>query len=270
MKVTVYLFAMACLLGSSACNTQTEEKTEEGNRERKLVWSDEFDYTGLPDSTKWGYDVGGHGWGNNEKQFYTSERLENAAVANGVLTITAIKESHEGSDYTSARLVTKNKGDWKYGRMEIKAKLPKGVGVWPAIWMLPTDWKYGGWPESGEIDIMEHVGYQPDSIFGTVHTGAYNHSIGTQKGKSTYRNNVSEAFHVYALEWSENDIRIFVDDEEYFSYPNERKTFMEWPFDERFHLLLNIAVGGNWGGQKGIDDSIFPQKMEVDYVRVYQ
>ncbi len=260
---TCYLVIAFVVLG---CSAQRENKTAE----RKLVWSDEFDYTGLPDSTKWGYDIGGHGWGNNEKQFYTEKRAENAAVSNGVLTITAIKEEHEGSGYTSARLVSKNKGDWTYGRMEIKAKLPKGIGIWPAIWMLPTDWQYGGWPESGEIDIMEHVGYEPDSIYGTVHTGAYNHTIGTQKGKNIYKNDVATSFHVYVLEWTENDIRIFVDDDLYFSYPNEKKTFMEWPFDQRFHLLLNIAVGGNWGGQKGIDDAIFPQKMEIDYVRVYQ
>lgn len=243
---------------------------DNNSNKQKLVWSDEFDYTGLPDDTKWSYDVGGSGWGNNEKQYYTDKRLANASVKNGVLTITAIKEKFEGMDYTSARLVSKKKGDWKYGRFEIKAKLPKGRGVWPAIWMLSTDWKYGGWPESGEIDIMENVGYMPDSVFGTVHTKAYNHAIGTQKGKSTYRNDLSDAFHVYALEWNENEIKIFVDQEQYFSFKNEKKSFKEWPFDQPFHLLLNIAVGGNWGGKEGIDDSIWPQAMEVDYVRVYQ
>ncbi|MBX3239155.1 MAG: glycoside hydrolase family 16 protein [Chitinophagaceae bacterium] len=240
------------------------------NKERKLVWSDEFDYSGLPDSNKWGYDTGGHGWGNNEKQFYTEKRAENAVVGNGVLSITAIKEAFEGAAYTSARLVSKHKGDWKYGRFEIKAKLPAGRGIWPAIWMLPTDPQLGDWPESGEIDIMEFVGYQPDSVFGTVHTGAYNHTIGTQKGKSTFRGDLSDTFHVYILDWDENEIKIFVDDELYFSYPNEKKSYQEWPFDQHFHLLLNVAVGGNWGGSRGIDESIFPQTMQIDYVRVYQ
>ncbi|MBO9632860.1 MAG: glycoside hydrolase family 16 protein [Chitinophagaceae bacterium] len=266
VKKSTILLTLVTIFFCLACNEQKEEKTKKD----KLVWSDEFDYTGLPDSTKWGYDTGGNGFGNNEKQYYTEKRLQNAAVKNGVLSITAIKERFNGMDYTSARLVTKNKGDWKYGRFEIKAKLPKGVGVWPAIWMLPTDWKYGGWPESGEIDIMENVGYLPDSVFGTVHTGAYNHVIGTQKGKKTFRKDLSDTFHVYSLEWNENEIRISIDQEQYFTFPNEKRSPREWPFDQPFHLLLNIAVGGNWGGKMGIDDSIFPQSMEVDWVRVYQ
>lgn len=245
------------------------QKDENGKND-KLVWSDEFDYTGLPDSSKWSYDIGGSGWGNNEKQYYTDKRLENASVKNGVLSITAIKENYEGLNYTSARLISKNKGDWKYGRFEIKAKLPKGRGVWPAIWMLPTDWKYGGWPESGEIDIMEHVGYLPDSVFGTVHTEAYNHVIGTQKGTRTARKDLTDAFHVYTLDWRKNEIKIFIDKEHYFTFHNEKKSYKEWPFDQPFHLLMNIAVGGNWGGKMGIDESIFPQSMEVDWVRVYQ
>ncbi len=235
-----------------------------------LVWSDEFNYNGLPDSTKWGYDVGADGWGNNEKQAYYAKRLQNASVENGVLSITAIKESFEGANYTSARLTTKNKGDWKYGRLEVRAKMPKGRGVWPAIWMLPTDWKYGDWPTSGEIDIMEFVGYLPDSVFGTVHTGAYNHRIGTHKGKNTFRNDLSDAFHVYTMEWNENEIKLFIDQELYFIFKNEKKGYQEWPFDQRFHLLMNVAVGGDWGGKMGIDESIFPQPLQVDYVRVYQ
>jgi len=242
----------------------------EKGRQWQLVWSDEFNYTGLPDSTKWSYDVGGHGWGNREKQYYTEKKLQNAAVRDGLLSITAVRENFNGASYTSARLVSKNKGDWKYGRVEVRAKLPKGRGVWPAIWMLPTDWKYGGWPASGEIDIMEHVGYLPDSVFGTVHTGAYNHAIGTQKGSSLFSKDLAGAFHVYALEWDEDQISIFFDNTLYFTFKNEKKTEQEWPFDQRFYLLLNLAVGGNWGGKEGIDDSVFPQKMEVDYVRVYR
>lgn len=247
-----------------------ERSKTENVTEKKLVWSDEFDYSGMPDSSKWSYDIGGHGWGNNEKQYYTAKQLRNASVENGMLTITAIEENLENAAYTSARLVTKNKGDWKYGRIEVKAKLPKGRGMWSAIWMLPTAMEYGGWPKSGEIDIMEHVGYLPDSIFGTVHTGAYNHSIGTQKGSNLFADDVAEEFHIYSLEWDENTIEIYFDEKSFFTFKNEKKSSEEWPFDRQFYLLLNVAVGGNWGGKEGIDDSVFPQKMVVDYVRVYQ
>lgn len=236
----------------------------------KLVWFDEFEYSGLPNSSKWGYDTGGHGWGNNELQFYTSARKENARVENGKLVIEARKENFKSANYTSARLITKNKGDWKYGRIDVKAKLPKGRGMWPAIWMLPTKWEYGGWPESGEIDIMENVGYMPDSVLGTVHTKAYNHSIGTQKSGGLNFKDLSSAFHVYSIEWYENKIDFLVDNKKYFTFNNDKTGSASWPFDKEFHLLLNIAVGGNWGGKFGVDDSIFPQKMEIDYVRVYQ
>lgn len=238
----------------------------------KLVWADEFNYRGLPDAKRWGYDTmeNKSGWGNHELQYYTFANPKNAWVENGSLSITAIKEAFKGCKYTSARLVTKNKGDWKYGRFEIKAKLPKGVGMWPAIWMLSTDLKYGSWPASGEIDIMENVGHKPDTVYGSIHTKAYYFRINTQKTKAVYLPDCSDAFHVYALEWDAEKISLFVDDEKYLTFANEKKTFAEWPFDQRLHLLLNIAVGGDWGGQKGIDDSIFPQKMLVDYVRVYQ
>lgn len=241
-----------------------------GGDKWKMVWSDEFDNTGLPDSSKWSYDTGGHGWGNNEKQNYTKQRLQNASVKDGVLNITAVKEEFEGSKYTSARLVTKNKGDWKYGKIEVRAKLPVGRGLWPAIWMLPTSSLHGGWPTDGEIDIMEHVGYLRDSIFGTVHTGAYNHGIGTQKGNQIFHKDVAADFHVYTLEWDKDRISIYFDGKMFFEFKNEKRTIREWPFDQSFYLLLNVAVGGNWGGKKGIDDSVFPQKMQVDYVRVYQ
>jgi len=237
-----------------------------------LVWSDEFDYNGLPDSKKWSYDTEGNatGWGNNESQYYTASRLKNAEVKDGFLSITAHREDFEGFKYTSARLVTRQKGDWLYGRVEVKAKLPDGRGMWPAIWMLPTDWSYGGWPASGEIDIMENVGYDPYKIVGTVHTEAYNHMIGTQKGATTNVQSCYGDFHIYAIEWEVREIRFYVDDLHYFTFTNEGTGYKAWPFDKRFHLLLNVAVGGNWGGMQGIDDSIFPRSMIVDYVRVYQ
>ena len=237
---------------------------------KKLVWSDEFNYLGLPDNTKWSYDTGGHGWGNNELQYYTLARSENARVEDGHLIIEARKETHEGQRFTSARLVSKNKGDWKYGRIEVKAKLPKGKGIWPAIWMLPTKWAYGGWPKSGEIDIMENVGYLPDSVFGSVHTGAFNHAIGTNKTGSVARKDLGDAFHVYAIEWTADEIRFYIDDEQYHKFENNKSSTDAWPFDQEFHLLLNMAVGGNWGGKYGVDENIFPQQLEIDYVRVYQ
>lgn len=242
--------------------------------EYQLVWSDEFDYTGLPDESKWGYDVGNGcphicGWGNNELEYYTEKQLKNARVENGHLIIEAHIERIIYNNYTSARLVSKGKGDWTYGRMEIRSKNPKGKGTWPAIWMLPTENKYGGWPRSGEIDIMEHVGYEVDSVFGTVHTMAYNHGIKTQKGGQLAVNSEDE-FHVYSIEWTAEKIDFYIDDKQYFTFENENASSKEWPFDQPFHLILNLAVGGNWGGAKGVDDSIWPQRMEVDYVRVYQ
>jgi beta-glucanase (GH16 family) len=237
--------------------------------ETNPVWSDEFDYTGAPNTVKWGYDLGGGGWGNNELQYYTSS-TNNAKVENGNLIITAIKESINGMNYSSARLVSKNKGDFLYGRIEVKAKLPSGKGTWPAIWMLPTDWAYGGWPKSGEIDIMEHVGYDLNKVHISVHTEAYNHSIGTQKSASTIVSNATTEFHKYRVDWTPYAVRGYIDDQLMFTFVNEGKGYASWPFDKRFHILLNMAVGGNWGGAQGIDDTIWPKAMEIDYVRVYK
>lgn len=243
--------------------------------QNKPVWFDEFDYSGSPDSTKWNYDLGDGcpnvcGWGNNEAQYYTQD-LKNVRVENGNLIIEAHQDSLGGKAYTSTRIVSKHKGDWLYGRIEVKAKLPRGKGTWPAIWMLSTDWKYGGWPESGEIDIMEHVGYDPGVIHGTIHTEAYNHVKGTQKeGKVTVADCMDE-FHVYAIDWTKDKIDFFIDEKLYHTVNRDPKDdFKGWPFDQPFHLIMNIAVGGNWGGKEGIDPAIWPQRMEVDYVRVYQ
>lgn len=241
----------------------------------KLVWSDEFNGTGLPDARKWSYDIGDGcpevcGWGNNEAQYYTSQRLENAKQQDGNLVITARKEPMGGKEYTSARLVTKHKGDWKYGLIEVRAKLPKGRGTWPAIWMLPTDWKYGGWPASGEIDIMENVGYYPDSLYGTVHTKRFNHLAGTQKGGVIHCKTMQSDFHVYGIKWDAEMIEFLLDGKEYHRFKNEHTDSDAWPFDQPFHLILNMAVGGNWGGKMGIDESIWPQQMLVDWVRVYE
>lgn len=237
----------------------------------ELVWDEEFDYTGLPDSTKWSYDTKGNatGWGNNEAQHYTAADSSNAWVKDGILTITALKEQMEGKEFTSARLITKEKGDWLYGRFEICAKLPTGRGTWPAIWMLPTDWEYGGWPDSGEIDIMENVGYDPDTILATAHTQKYNHVVGTQTSGKLYIPTSYKEFHVYSLEWDENEWRAYIDNVHYYTHTNEKEGFEGWPFDKRFHLILNLAIGGNWGGSKGVDDTLLPHRFEIDYVRVY-
>ncbi|MFZ4058022.1 MAG: glycoside hydrolase family 16 protein [Ferruginibacter sp.] len=235
----------------------------------KLVWSDEFNYTGLPDSSKWTSETGGHGWGNNELQYYTAGRLENARVENGQLIIEARKENFAGSAYTSARLITRDKAVWKYGKIEVRAKLPEGIGTWPAIWMLGATNPLK-WPDDGEIDIMEHVGFNPGFIHASIHCKSYNHIIQTQKTDTVIINDFAKAFHVYGLEWTADEIKIAVDGVPYFTFKNEHINYAAWPFDNPHFLLLNIAVGGNWGGVKGVDEKIWPQKMWVDYVRVYQ
>ncbi len=235
------------------------------------VWADEFDKDGTPDKTKWAYDIGtgSNGWGNNELQYYT-DRPENAVVEKGVLKITARREAKGGKEYTSSRMVSKGKGDFLYGRFEIRAKLPQGRGTWPALWMLPSDLSYGPWPKSGEIDIMEHVGYDPKNVHVTVHTEAYNGMIGTQRGGQAVIETAMSDFHLYRLDWTPAAIKGYIDDKLVFEFLNEKKGYASWPFDKKFHLLLNVAVGGNWGGQKGVDPDVFPATMEVDYVRVFK
>lgn len=235
----------------------------------QLVWFDDFDYRGLPDSTKWTALTGGHGWGNNELQYYTSKREKNARVENGHLIIEAHKEAMEGKAYTSARLVTKGKGDWQYGKIEVRARLPEGLGSWPAIWMLGSTEPLH-WPDDGEIDIMEHVGFDPGRVHASIHSKKYNHIIGTQKTDQVFIPDFSSHFHRYQVEWDAEILRIGVDDIWYFTFQNEHTGKEAWPFDFPHHLLLNIAVGGNWGGQKGVEDDIFPIKMEIDYVKVWQ
>lgn len=266
MKTYILLLLAVLAAGFSSASLQAQDKSW------NLVWSDEFNYRGLPDASKWNYDTVGnsYGWGNNESQWYTAGKRKNAWVKGGKLTIASLAEPINGKKYSSARLTTKGKGDWKYCRVEVRAKLPSGIGTWPAIWMLPTDNVYGKWPRSGEIDIMEHVGFDPDSVLSTSHTEAFNHMIGTQVGKSTYLPTATTGFHVYALEWDENELRSYVDGRQYFTYKNLHKTSAEWPYDQRFHLILNLAIGGGLGGQKGIDDKAFPHRFEIDYVRIYE
>lgn len=237
----------------------------------ELVWSDEFDGDTL-DPDNWRYEVNAFGGGNNELQYYTDQ---NTSVENGLLTITARLEEYLGRDYTSSRITTENRFEFTYGMVEARIKVPAGTGTWSAFWMMPSFERYGGWPDSGEIDIMEHVGYDDDAIHGTVHTSIYNHKQGSQKGGSV--NDVDDAtseFHIYKIEWLPDRIDFYLDDEMYFSYqPNKFSSCPSrniWPFNGDFFLILNIAIGGDWGGAQGVDDDIFPTSMEIDYVRVYQ
>lgn len=245
-------------------------QAQPGRFEATPFWSDEFSIDGPPDPKRWGFNLGGHGWGNQELQFYTA-RPENARVQDGKLILEARKEDYQGCAYTSARLVTKDRCDFVYGKVVVRAKLPKGRGTWPAIWMLASQHEFGKdyWPDNGEIDIMEHVGFEPGKIHASIHSKSFNHLAKTQKTAQLMVDDASEAFHDYSLEWTPETIRVTVDEKAYFEFHNPGKSWQEWPFDEPFHLLLNVAVGGFWGGMQGVDESIWPQRMEVDFVRIY-
>jgi beta-glucanase (GH16 family) len=236
-----------------------------------LVWSDEFDKGALPDESKWAYDTGMNkqGWHNREKQYYAGPRAENAALKDGRLVITARKESLSsqpdwgGQKYTSTRLITKGKAEWTYGYFEIRAKLPCGQGTWPAIWMLGSQ---GDWPASGELDILEHMGQKPDWVFSTVHTtsGHGGHGVGDGRKLAT----ACGEFHNYQMLWTPKEIRFGIDGQVHAAYPNLGKGTAQWPFDKPQFLILNLAIGGDLGGE--IDDGIFPIGYEVEYVKVYQ
>lgn len=258
-------FPLVFFAGSNVFADMNQDKDNRWN----LVWSDEFAYTGLPDAKKWTYDIGGHGWGNNELQNYTSHS-ENARVEGGVLIIEAHHSGDSQPKFTSARL--RSLASWTYGKFEIRARLPSGRGTWPAIWMLASSQNYGQayWPENGEIDIMEHVGFDPGVIHGSIHCKKYNWMLKMQRTAIINVPDASDAFHNYVLVWTPEKIEIYVDEYKYFTFQNEKLGWESWPFDRPQYLLLNIAVGGNWGGQEGVDESIFPQKMEIDYVRIYQ
>ena len=234
-----------------------------------LVWSDEFDGTAL-NLNNWSYELGDGcdrnlcGWGNNELQTY---REENTTVSDGTLKITARREEVNGRAYTSSRLISRDKQDFTYGRMEARIKVPGGQGIWPAFWMLSTEEVYGSWPRSGELDIMEFVGREPNQVLGTIHYGqpAPNNSYNTNRIDT--EEPVADDFHEFAVEWEENEIRWFYDGILYGTETPEDLNGQRWPFDQDFFFILNVAVGGNLGGP--VDDSIFPAAMEVDYVRVY-
>lgn len=226
-----------------------------------LVWSDEFNANGAPDPAKWGYDLGGGGWGNGELQYYTS-RAENAVVQNGVLRINLIKENFSGSNYTSARLLSRGKFSFKYGTVEARAKLPAGGGTWPAIWMLGNNISTVSWPACGEIDIMEHVGNSLNRIHGTLHYPG--RSGGNADGNSKLISNATTEFHLYKLEWTAAAIKIYVDNEIIHTVVNSNAL----PFNQEFFFILNVAMGGSFGG--AVDPAVTNAAMEIDYVRVFQ
>lgn len=241
-----------------------------------LEWSDEFSQTNsvTPDPAKWAYDLGGGGWGNNELQSYTS-RTNNCRIEDGHLIIEAHKESYAGTDnkardYTSARLKTKGKAAWTCGRIEAGIKVPRGQGIWPAFWMLGTDIDKAGWPACGEIDIMENIGKEPGIVHGTIHGPGYSGGSGIGGGYTLPEGAaLSDDFHRFAVEWETNRIRWFIDDQAYFTVtPTNLPANTRWAYDKPHFILLNLAVGGNWPGNPN-STTVFPQRMVVDYVRVY-
>lgn len=254
--------------------------------EWKLVWSDEFDKDGLPDRDKWSYEEGFVR--NRELQYYTTNRMENARVEGGFLIIEARKEKfpnpryradaperrwqqrREHADYTSASLTTQGRASWTYGRIEARAKVPSGRGTWPAFWTLGTNMRDVGWPACGEIDILEYVGHEPGVVHANVHTRGFNHARGNGRGARLSVPDAEKEFHVYAVEWTPDKLEFFVDDRSYFTLKNDGTGVDSWPFNAPQYLIVNLAIGGEWGAQKGVDDAIFPQRYIVDYVRVYQ
>jgi beta-glucanase (GH16 family) len=285
MKVLGRMWVL--VFSTSVVLTTSCEKVEEvggcqfpSDEAYQLVWSDEFDGTEV-DLSKWSYELGDGcqisqdlcGWGNNELQYYT-DRPENVFVQDGILTIKAIKETplYLGQyGYTSTRMVTKNKADWKYGRYDIRARMPKGKGLWPAVWMLPTDTVYGGWPKSGEIDIMEYLGDSTRVVLGTIHYGHDYWRYRSQRIRLDQSEpSFADEYHVFTCLWTEDCVLFQVDGRD-IGVANTRSTTLPttWPFDQYFHMILNIAVGGNLPGNPDAT-TVFPQKMEIDYVRVYQ
>ena len=229
-----------------------------------LLWSDEFNNTGLPNSSLWTMQQGGDGWYNNELQYYTNS-TRNAQVSGGKLVITSIKEAYGGCNYTSARMISKR--TFRYGYFEMRAILPQGRGVWPAFWLLS---KTGVWPAGGEIDIFENVGYIPTYLQASIQCNAYYWRTPTQMFGSTSIVNNNATYHTYALDWNTNRLKFYVDDKMYFNYTKPSNwTIDTWPFDGDFNIIINNAIGGSWGGLKGVNDSIFPTYYTIDYVRQF-
>jgi len=242
----------------------TEPPSPELPCDLQLVWADEFD-AATYDANMWSPHISGGGFGNNELQYYTGNS-KNIFTRDGFLVLKAFKENYSGHSYTSGKLWSMSKVFFTYGRVEARFKVPQGRGAWPAIWMMPQSSVYGGWPHSGEIDMLEYVGYQPNTFYGTVHRGAGSGSAGN--GNSITKND--NDFHTIRIDWEPGYIKWYLDDELFHTYNNAYTNTAQWPFDQDFYLILNFAVGGDWGGAMGVDESIFPQEFLIDYVRVYQ
>lgn len=259
------IFFTATLVFILGCNPDETQKVTTFDT---LVFQEEFN-SNILDTNIWSYDIGtgNNGWGNNELQYYTN-RPENIQVANGLLKITAISEVYLGSNYTSAKILTKGKLEQQYGRIEARMKMPWGKGLWPAFWMLGADIGTNPWPGSGEIDIMEYLGNQPTKIFGTVHGPGYSGGESISKSFDLQNDRFDNDFHVFGIEWGENYINFYVDDKLYNQITPEDVTG-DWVFNKPYFLILNMAVGGNLPGSPN-SDTTFPQEMLVDYVRVYQ
>lgn len=259
-----FAFVLALLL--LACSNDKKQIVTTLNN---LVWQDEFSTDGAPNATLWNYNIGtgSNGWGNNELQNYT-DRSENIVIQNGVLKITAIKEPYFGSAYTSARILTKGKFNKKYGRLEARIKMPYGKGLWPAFWLLGSTSDTELWPQCGEIDIMEYLGSNPTTIFGTLHGPGYSGGAAVSKNFTLPNNRFDNDFHIFGIEWGENYINFYVDDVLY-NQITPAKVPGEWVFNKPFYIILNMAVGGNYPGSPN-NDTVFPQTMLIDYVRVYE
>ncbi|WP_455592318.1 glycoside hydrolase family 16 protein [Bacteroides sp.] len=265
ITLLVCLLAGPCQIVTASDTLRTEVNIPKGY---EMVWQDEFN--GLqrtPDMSEWWYETGAHGWGNNEIQNYIpgiANKDTCALVSGGTLKIIAKKSEDK---ILSVRLNTVK--SWTYGYFEARLKLPVGRGTWPAFWMMPQNGKL--WPADGEIDIMEEVGYRPSWVASSIHCKSYNHAVGTQKTAEVFVPAAESEFHVYAVEWTPDYIKGFVDGECYFVFINDKAGNKDtWPFDAPFYLKLNLAWGGNWGGAKGVDDTKLPATYEIDYVRVFQ
>lgn len=272
MRQALLALPFLALISSAPAEQEQPAATPEGYT---LAWSDEFNTGTQPNPNDWSYETGHIR--NHELQYYTS-RPENCRVEDGHLVIECRKESYtppnakKPETITSASIETRGHHQWTYGRFEARVKLPSAKGTWPAVWMLgePKDPAWNRWPDRGEIDIVEHVGYLPNLIHGTVHTKAYNHVKKTQKGATTKVADVTSDFHLYTVDWTPEQITFLFDNQPYYTVRNEHKTEAEWPFDHPEYLKINFAFGGDWGAHDGTDDSKLPLKLEVDYVRVYQ
>jgi beta-glucanase (GH16 family) len=263
--ITLLIFTsilVSCIPTGSKIGQPTPIDVPEG---WNLVWNDEFDGKSV-DRDNWTYDLGAGGWGNGELEYYTS-REENARVENGMLIIEARQEKYENSYYTSARLKTQGLQEFQYGRIEARLKVPKGKGLWPAFWMLGSNFD-NNWPDCGEIDIMEYIGKEPDLIMGTLHGPGYSGALGfSQWNRQEY--NIADDFHTYAIEWETDQIRWYYDGEHYFTVTRDNVGNRPWVFDQPFFIILNLAVGGQLAGVVGLD-TVFPAQYYIDYVRVYQ